>query len=861
MRRGDYETMRSGKAQSFAKRHSLIVSLSHRLIVFFLFASSVHAGVRAEVSQIEVGPNQQVSYSIVFENVQPGAVPSLNLPPQIKLMGRARQQQQMGFDTNGQQFLVARYTWALVATEPGEFVIPAQDIVANSAPAKTNEVRLVVKEGFSGPAESEALLQISVDKTEIYQSEVVPVKATLFVPTSMRLRSNIGLIDLAKSDFAVQRFPLQSEQAVEVVGNQQYFVYTFRSTLSALKTGKLKLGPASTEFVVDEITRNDPRFPPGFAMQAGEPRRLQVRSQEINVTVLPLPAEGKPLGFSGAVGDFTLTARASPTSLAVGEPITVELAVTGVGNFDALVSPSLTKPEGWKTYPARRYNTNPSADPNAPQNMERQIGFTQVMVPEKQIAALPPFEMSFFSPTQKQYVVQRTEPITLQVRPGVGQPDAATAVAASASADTSVVRPPEADITDILLHLPSSPSLIGASGTSLLRRPLFWAVNALPLTLLIGALLIAYQRRRVEAAKDDRHAALRVLWQELNEAGSSQSEFYRRAARFIQSATDGASPPESVREVLRKYETLNFSASDAHSSASVTQSERTEVLAALAPLLAAKKKPTDALIMNAAVASRMIAFFAALIFTSAADAASPLQQRYDEVVAALEKKDFNRAQALTESIMGEGVLSPELFEIMGHTRYRQGDLGKAVLWYERASLFTPGVPEIRQNLRHLGDKLRYLQFIETDPAKKLGLLFMPNTWILIASGGGWLALLGIAGALVIPKKNLRVWSTVAACIGVLVLAAAITGMLIRPAGAELVKDRFIVTNKGAKSHTAASITAGTVIELPPGSALRLLEKRGAWSYVEIPSAPDNLRGWVESDILNPLWPWPVALVP
>ncbi len=77
------------------------------------------------------------------------------------------------------------------------------------------------------------------------------------------------------------------------------------------------------------------------------------------------------------------------------------------------------------------------------------------------------------------------------------------------------------------------------------------------------------------------------------------------------------------------------------------------------------------------------------------------------------------------------------------------------------------------------------------------------------------------------------------------------------------KDIWIVTTPGTKAYTAASTTAGTIIDLPPGSQIRLLEKRGAWNYVEIPNATDNLRGWIEADTLTPLWPavWPVALVP
>jgi hypothetical protein len=100
-------------------------------------------------------------------------------------------------------------------------------------------------------------------------------------------------------------------------------------------------------------------------------------------------------------------------------------------------------------------------------------------------------------------------------------------------------------------------------------------------------------------------------------------------------------------------------------------------------------------------------------------------------------------------------------------------------------------------------------------------------------------------------------------VGALVLPFASLGAVARPQGDERVKDVYVVTQEGAKAFTAASTTSGTVIDLPPGSHLRLQERRGSWSYVEIPSLPNNLRGWVESDGLTSLWPdsWSMNLVP
>jgi hypothetical protein len=143
-------------------------------------------------------------------------------------------------------------------------------------------------------------------------------------------------------------------------------------------------------------------------------------------------------------------------------------------------------------------------------------------------------------------------------------------------------------------------------------------------------------------------------------------------------------------------------------------------------------------------------------------------------------------------------------------------------------------------------------------------LFLRNTWLLIASIGFWLLMIGLTGLIFyrLDCKPRQV-GIVALIIGVVLLPLGAFGAWVRPDGSQRVNDIFVVIKEDAKAFTAASTTAGTVIDLPPGSQIRLQEKRGAWSYVEIPGVPDNLRGWVETDRLSVLWPqaWPVSLIP
>ena len=87
-------------------------------------------------------------------------------------------------------------------------------------------------------------------------------------------------------------------------------------------------------------------------------------------------------------------------------------------------------------------------------------------------------------------------------------------------------------------------------------------------------------------------------------------------------------------------------------------------------------------------------------------------------------------------------------------------------------------------------------------------------------------------------------------------------MVSRPDFASLENLAF-VTDANSMAHTAATQISGHVILVPPGSTVRKLEVRGAWTYVEIPQAraEENLRGWLPTSGLVPVWPYEPGLLP
>jgi BatD DUF11 like domain len=386
------------------------------LLLAFLVSSLAQAAtIRAYVQPSSARPNQVINYVITVQDGQVNSVPNLRFPLQIGQTSGVSSSQQIQI-INGRQSASIQLSWGITATEPGEFVIPPQTVVVDGQSMTTNEVKLTVENGSGAfpkndqdPSQDDAnrpILQIELGKKEIYQGEVVPVNVSLYVPRQVQLR-RLGLIEMEKSDFAIARFPQTNEQSSTVIDGIGYYVLTFRSTLSSLRTGDLKVGPANLELLVEVPMEGQQRgafppgfgqnFPPGFFPGMSEPRKLEVKSQQVTLKVLPLPAEGRPANFSGAVGEFQMDASASPTDLTVGDPLSVDLVVAGAGNFDALNTPALVASGGWKIYPAKRFVIEGPADQNQTPTVERKMGYTQVIVPEAVHASVPAFELNYFA--------------------------------------------------------------------------------------------------------------------------------------------------------------------------------------------------------------------------------------------------------------------------------------------------------------------------------------------------------------------------------------------------------------------------------------------------------------------------------
>jgi tetratricopeptide (TPR) repeat protein len=199
-----------------------------------------------------------------------------------------------------------------------------------------------------------------------------------------------------------------------------------------------------------------------------------------------------------------------------------------------------------------------------------------------------------------------------------------------------------------------------------------------------------------------------------------------------------------------------------------------------------------------------------------------------------------------ESVVANGYVSGELHYNLGNTYYRLGDLGRAILNYERALRLMPGDEDLRHNRQLAG--LRIVDRIEETPK-----FFLREWWDRIAGG------FSIDGATWVVFAFLCL---LCAAVGLLVLArsyalrkaafiSAASAILLLLLSAVLLIDRMTVLTRSDEAVVVSPITtvknspdptSTDAFVLHAGVKVQILDSINDWLRIRL---PDGKAGWME----------------
>ena len=197
---------------------------------------------------------------------------------------------------------------------------------------------------------------------------------------------------------------------------------------------------------------------------------------------------------------------------------------------------------------------------------------------------------------------------------------------------------------------------------------------------------------------------------------------------------------------------------------------------------------------------------------------------------------FKAAIADYNAIVGSGEWSANLFYDLGNAYFRDGDFGRAILNYDRALRLDRHHPEADANLRIARDQTHSLEL--SPPALERYLNFATaNFFAVLGAIFFWLAVIFL-----ILRPGRVLWAVIG-----MFLAATCAFAAYRVENGTRGQSLAIVIAGNAEARVATADSARSVLALPPGSEVLILQERGDWSYAAL---PNDQRGWIAANAVE-----------
>ncbi len=260
----------------------------------------------------------------------------------------------------------------------------------------------------SNPKEA-FFIQVETDKTEAYVGEQVTVSFFLYTTGLIRDLDTLKYPSLKgfwKEDIEIATHLNFQQEVVDGVPYKKALLASF--ALFPIKEGSAVIDSYQAKCTVI------PGADPFGALGMGRAFTFTKASQPVKVTVKPLPLEGRPADFSGAVGDFAVTARIEDNNVIANQPFPLKIRFEGRGNAKLIDIPPFQPPEGMELYDTQKeakfFGWGTSFKEFTVQLIPRRDGEFEI----------PSIAASMFDPVTKKYISRATEPLKLRVGRGAG---------------------------------------------------------------------------------------------------------------------------------------------------------------------------------------------------------------------------------------------------------------------------------------------------------------------------------------------------------------------------------------------------------------------------------------------------------
>lgn len=408
------------------------------LISVQIFAADNVSFTTSAPDVVVVGDQFRLSYTVTTLKVRDFRVPSIK--GFDVLMGPSRSQQVQ--IVNGNSSSSITYTYILLATEEGEFSLPGATIVADGNQMASNSVKINVlppdkSNGASGNSRGnqaadrpttgsgisnqDLFITASASKTNVYEQEAFLLTFKIYTLVDLRGFDNVKLPDFKGFHSQEVELPSNQKWSLEHYKGRNYHTTVYRQfVLFPQQSGKLTIEPARFDASIAKVVQSADPFDAFFN---GGSNYVEVKktlsTPKITINVNPLPA-GKPVGFSGGVGEFSISSSINAKELKTNDAVTIKLIISGTGNLKLLSTPEIKFPEDFEVF-------DPKVDNKVRLTQEGLSGskvIEYLAIPRHAgTYKIPGVSFSYFDIKSKSYKTLKTEDYEIKVEKGAGNAD------------------------------------------------------------------------------------------------------------------------------------------------------------------------------------------------------------------------------------------------------------------------------------------------------------------------------------------------------------------------------------------------------------------------------------------------------
>lgn len=826
--------------------------------------------------QVAVGEQFRLTYTIDTQNVS--GFKAGNIPDALEvLMGPSTSSQSSFQMVNGHTSSSSSitYTYIISANKNGTFTIPPAHISVGGKTITSNALKIHVSgtarsnsgqqsQRQSGGGEpqmraagsqisgSDLFIKVSANKRRIHEQE--PVLLTYKVYTLVDLTQLSGKMPDLKG-FHTQEVPLPQQKSfkVETVNGRPYRTVTWSQyVMFPQVTGKLEIPSITFDGIVVQQNRAVDPFEAFFNGGSGYVEvKKKIKAPGITIQVDPLPT--RPTNFSGGVGKFNISAQLNKTSVKANNPVNLRVIVSGVGNLKLIKEPTVNFPKDFDKYDAKITDKTKLTANGVEGNMIYDI----MAVPRHPGQYdIPAVELTYYDTSSNSYKTVRTQPMKLDVEKGTGSSAvndySGQSEVEQLNKDIRYIKIGDSDVHGI------NDFFFGSVG--------YWVALAALLVVFVS-LFIIFRQRAIDNAnvvKMRGKKANKVATKRLRKANKlmldgKSGDFYDEVLRALwgyvgdklnipveKLSRDNISQRLSERgveddTVKRFIEALDECEFERYAPGDVKGNMNKTFEAAMTAIMQIEEtmKHRKSSAARQGATAVVLAMFMALPATSNAIT----KENADSAYA---REQYQQAIRDYEELLKSGV-NADIYYNLGNAYYRTGNITRAVLNYERASLLSPGDGDIRFNLQLARSKT----IDKITPESEMFFVTWYRSLVNLTSVDGWartaLLSLGIAVMLaLIYLFGTAIWLRKVGFFGTIALLALfLLSNLFAFQQRSLLENRTgaIVTAMSATAKSTPSLSGTDLFVLHEGTKVEIVDDSMAgWKKIKL---ADGRDGWME----------------